>query len=141
MAAGKGEFQPVKTKALWKVEYWWSLFERNYCVEVKGVGRSQLFLESNPKEAKKYVYHGNIKYLKKDYEGALKCYRKALEKDYFDGGIHYNLGLIMERLQDYEEALKNYLTSLKLSCKSESYYIKSRRKVRTLKLHLKNYGR
>ena len=72
-------------------------------MEVKEVGGSQLFLESNPKEAKKHVYYGNIKYLKKDYEGALK----------------------------------NYLTSLKLSCKSESYYAKSQRKVKTLKLHLK----
>lgn len=102
---------------------------------------TQFFLESNPKEAKKYVYHGNIKYLKRDYEGALKYYRKALEKDYFNGGIHYNLGLIMEKFQDYEGALKNYLVSLKLSCKSEGYYIKSQRKVKTLKIHLKGCKR
>ncbi len=98
---------------------------------------TQLFLESNPREAKKYVYYGNIRYLKRDYRGALEYYKKALERDYFDGGIHYNLGLIMEKLQDYEGALKNYLTSMKLSCETESYYARSQRKVKSLKLHLK----
>ncbi len=98
---------------------------------------TQLFLESNPREAKKYVYYGNIRYLKRDYVGALEYYKKALERDYFDGGIHYNLGLIMEKLQDYEGALKNYLTSMKLSCETATYYAKSQRKVRSLKLHLK----
>ncbi len=120
---------------------WQRVYLRKVSYGGEEVEGTQFFLESNPREAKKYVYYGNIKYLKRDYEGALEYYKMALEKDYFNGGIHYNLGLIMEKLQDYEEALKNYLTSLKLSCKNESYYMKSQKKVKTLKIHLRGCKR
>jgi len=68
---------------------------------------------SNFEVSKKYVIRGNENYLKRDYCSAREDYEKALE--FFPGSSipYFNLGVIYQKGQCFDEALKYFNKAIK----------------------------
>ena len=71
------------------------------------------------KEAKEYYNIGNTYRDKKDYDEAIKAYRRAieLEPDYADA--YYNLGLAYAGKGEYDRAIEAFNQVIKLSSDDE----------------------
>lgn len=65
-------------------------------------------LQANPGNSAAHNNRGNIYYMQRQYDRALKAYRRAEEFDPDDGGIKINLALAHYRLGNFDEAVAKH---------------------------------
>lgn len=82
-----------------------------------------VFIISNTACADTYSDHvmqGNFFYKNKDYKGAVKAYRNAVEADSSKTDVHYNLGLAYRQTKDYPSAVDSLELFLKSATEKTS---------------------
>ena len=67
-------------------------------------------VELQRRSALSFFQEGNKSYTRHDYTGAIWNYQKAIELDEDTPSFHYNLGLALYQLGDYQQALTAFKT-------------------------------
>ena len=68
----------------------------------------------NLKDVENIFYLGTAFGGKKDHENAEKCYRKCLKFNPYIAVVHYNLGVLLQELEQYDEAEKEYREAIRI---------------------------
>ena len=77
---------------------------------------------SKKEAAEKYFKLGKQKYNKKDYQGAIADYDKAIELNPKDARAYYNRGTAKNELKQYKEAIADYDKAIELNPKDADAY-------------------
>ena len=72
---------------------------------------------SKKEAAEKYFKLGEQKYNKKDYQGAIADYDKAIELNPKEARAYYNRGVVKDELKQYKEAIADYDKAIELNPK------------------------
>jgi tetratricopeptide (TPR) repeat protein len=92
-----------------------SLFWNQTEADYKALLLEENFENPSEKNAEWYLYQGDFKREKEDWNGALEYYQKALELDPHNSFIYTNRALAYLRKQEYDQSLKNTLHALELN--------------------------
>ncbi len=79
---------------------------------------------TNPKKMKQYFHVRAKKYEQiRDYNGAIYCYREAIELDPKDVVAYRNRGIAKECLEDYDEAISDFSKAIELDPEDPFAYL------------------